>query len=128
MKRMAVLLTILGSLLAAGAVSENWLHDYTRNLSAQLTELSGSAESGKMIRSEISALLSEWQEAQARYGMWTTENHLDPLETHLKNAEMYASLPPDEEHLKQLRVELLSAADAAEELWEKERVSLQNIF
>ena len=56
------------------------------------------------------------------------ENNLDSLESHLKNAEVLAGYPEDETYLHQLRLELLNAADAAEELWEKEKVSLQNIL
>lgn len=128
MKRMVIILSIVGTIFACGTVSQVWLHDYTKNVSAQLSRLSEEVGSGNELQYEISALLTEWHQYQKWLGVWTMENNLDPLESHLKNAEALAKYPEDETYLHQLRLELLGAADAAEELWEKEKVSLQNIL
>ena len=128
MKRMVIMLSIVGTIFACGTVSQVWLQGYTKNVSEQLTQLSEDVGSGNGVQHEISALLAEWHQYQKWLGVWTMENNLDPLESHLKNAEALAQYPKDETYLHQLRLELLSAADAAEELWEKEKVSLQNIL
>lgn len=128
MKRMVIMLSIVGTIFACGTVSQVWLQGYTKNVSEQLTQLSEDVGSGNGVQHEISALLAEWHQYQKWLGVWTMENNLDPLESHLKNAEVLAGYPKDETYRHQLRLELLNAADAAEELWEKEKVSLQNIL
>ena len=128
MKRMVIMLSIVGTIFACGTVSQVWLQGYTKNVSVQLTQLSEDVGSGNGVQHEISALLAEWHQYQKWLGVWTMENNLDPLESHLKNAEVLAGYPEDETYRHQLRLELLNAADAAEELWEKEKVSLQNIL
>ena len=128
MKRMVIMLSIVGTIFACGTVSQVWLQGYTKNVSEQLTQLSEDVGSGNGVQHEISALLAEWHQYQKWLGVWMMENNLDPLESHLKNAEVLAGYPEDETYRHQLRLELLNAADAAEELWEKEKVSLQNIL
>ena len=128
MKRMVIMLSIVGTIFACGTVSQVWLQGYTKNVSEQLTQLSGEVGSGNELQHEISALLAEWHQYQKWLGVWTMENNLDSLESHLKNAETLAKYPEDETYRHQLRLELLSAADAAEELWEKEKISLRNIL
>ena len=128
MKRMVIMLSIVGTIFACGTVSQVWLQGYTKNVSVQLTQLSEDVGSRNGVQHEISALLAEWHQYQKWLGVWTMENNLDPLESHLKNAEVLAGYPEDETYRHQLRLELLNAADAAEELWEKEKVSLQNIL
>lgn len=128
MKRMVIMLSIVGTIFACGTVSQVWLQGYTKNVFEQLTQLSEDVGSGNGVQHEISALLAEWHQYQKWLGVWTMENNLDPLESHLKNAEVLAGYPEDETYRHQLRLELLNAADAAEELWEKEKVSLQNIL
>ena len=128
MKRMVIMLSIVGTIFACGTVSQVWLQGYTKNVSEQLTQLSEDVGSGNGVQQEISALLAEWHQYQKWLGVWTMENNLDPLESHLKHAEVLAGYPEDETYRHQLRLELLNAADAAEELWEKEKVSLQNIL
>lgn len=128
MKRMVIMLSIVGTILACGTVSQVWLHRYTDDMSTQLSLLSEAVGNGDQVQHEISAILSEWEQCQKRLGIWTSENTLDQLESHLKNAEMLSHYPYDETYRHQLRLELLNAADAAEELWQKEKVSIQNIL
>jgi hypothetical protein len=128
MKRMVVMLSIVGALLTCGVVSQVWLKNYTEQMSDQLELLSDAVGSGEEIRYEIGAILNEWEQYQKRLGLWTSENYLDPLESHLKNAELLSRYAEDDTYRHQLRLELMSAADAAEELWQKEKISVQNIL
>ncbi len=128
MKRMVIILSIVGTILACGTMSQVWLQGYTEDMSTQLNLLSEAVGNGDEVRHEISAILAEWQQCQKKLGVWTTENYLDQLESHLKNAEMLSKYPEDETYRHQLRLELQNAADAAEELWQKEKISLQNIL
>lgn len=128
MKRMVIMLSIVGTILACGAVTQVWLHQYTEDMSVQLELLSEAVGKGDPVRHEIGAILSEWDQCQKHMGIWASENVLDQVESHLKNAEMLSHYPDDETYRHQLRLELLNAADAAEELWQKEKISIQNIL
>lgn len=128
MKRMVIMLSIVGTILACGAASQVWLHDYTEDMSTQLNLLSEAVGNGDQVQHEISAILADWDQCQKKLSVWMSENNLDQVETHLKSAEMLSHYPDDETYRHQLRLELLNAADAAEELWQKEKVSIQNIL
>jgi hypothetical protein len=68
MKRMVVMLSIVGALLTCGAVSQVWLKNYTEQMSDQLELLSDAVGSGEEIRYEIGAILNEWEQYQKRLG------------------------------------------------------------
>ena len=128
MKRMVILLSLVGLLLGSGAVSQNWLHGYTGGLKAQMEELSEAVQQGENIKYEIRAIRADWTRYQQWLGAEAHENKLDQLEAHIKRAEMLAGFPDSDVYRRELVLELLEVGDAAEELWEKERLSLQNIF
>ena len=128
MKRMVVLLSLVGLLLGCGAVSEGWLRRYTDGLQAQMAELSRAAAAGENVGHEVRAVLSEWTACQKWLGAEVHEDRLDQLESHIKRAEMLSDFPDSENCRRELVLELLEVGDAAGELWEKERLSFQNIF
>ena len=128
MKRMVVLMSLVGLLLGCGAVSQQWLHRYTGGLKAQMEELSKAAQGGENVKYEIRAIRADWTRYQQWLGATTHEDKLDQLEVHIKRAEMLAGFPDSDVYRRELVLELLEVGDAAEELWEKERLSLQNIL
>ena len=128
MKRMVILLSLVGVILASGAASQIWLHQYTRNLKEQMEQLSFSAVQGEQVQIELRAIYADWEEYQRMLGMTIREEHLDEVEKHMKRAEFITRLPEEQQNREELAMELLEAADAAEELWQKEKISIQNIL
>lgn len=128
MKRMVILLSLVGVILASGAASQIWLHQYTRNLKKQMEQLSFSAVQGEQVQTELRAIYADWEEYQRMLGMTIREEHLDEVEKHMKRAEFIIRLPEEQQNREELAMELLEAADAAEELWQKEKISIQNIL
>lgn len=128
MKRMVVLLSLVGLLLGSGVFSQNYLHRYTGELKDQTEELSRAVEAGENIKYEIRAIHSDWGAYQKWLGAEAHEDRLDQLEAHIKRAEMLAGFPNSDVYRRELVLELLEIGDAAEELWQKEKMSLQNIL
>lgn len=128
MKRMVVLLSLVGLLLGSGFFSQNYLHRYTGELKDQTEELSRAVEAGENIKYEIRAIHSDWGAYQKWLGAEAHEDRLDQLEAHIKRAEMLAGFPNSDVYRRELVLELLEIGDAAEELWQKEKLSLQNIL
>ena len=128
MKRMVVLLSLVGLLLGSGVMSQKWLHGYTGSLKSQMEELSQAVQQGENVKYEIRAILADWTRYQQWLGAEAHEDKLDQLEVHIKRAEMLAGFPDSDVYRRELVLELLEVGDAAEELWEKERLSLQNIL
>ena len=128
MKRMVVLLSLVGLLLGCGAVTEGWLRRYTDGLQSQMEALSRAAAAGEDVGCEVRAVLSDWEACQKWLGAAVHEDRLDQLESHVKRAEMLSGFPGSASCRRELVLELLEVGDAAGELWEKERLSLQNIF
>ena len=128
MKRMVVLLSLVGLLLGSGVMSQKWLHGYTGSLKSQMEELSQAVQQGENVKYEIRAIRADWTRYQQWLGAVAHEDKLDQLEVHIKRAEMLAGFPDSDVYRRELVLELLEVGDAAEELWEKERLSLQNIL
>ena len=128
MKRMVVLLSLVGLLLGSGVMSQKWLHGYTGSLKSQMEELSQAVQHGENVKYEIRAIRADWTRYQQWLGAEAHEDKLDQLEVHIKRAEMLAGFPDSDVYRRELVLELLEVGDAAEELWEKERLSLQNIL
>ena len=128
MKRMVVLLSLVGLLLGSGVMSQKWLHGYTGSLKSQMEELSQAVQQGENVKYEIRAIRADWTRYQQWLGAEVHEDKLDQLEVHIKRAEMLAGFPDSDVYRRELVLELLEVGDAAEELWEKERLSLQNIL
>lgn len=128
MKRMVVLLSLVGVIFASGAASQIWLHQYTRGLKEQMEQLSHAAVQGEQVQAEIRAIYADWEEYQRMLGMAVREEHLDEVEKHMKRAEFMTRLPAEQQNREELAMELLEAADAADELWQKEKISIQNIL
>lgn len=128
MKRMVVLLSLVGLLLGSGVMSQKWLHGYTGSLKSQMEELSQAVQQGENVKYEIRAIRADWTRYQQWLGAKAHEDKLDQLEVHIKRAEMLAGFPDSDVYRRELVLELLEVGDAAEELWEKERLSLQNIL
>ena len=128
MKRMVVLLSLVGLLLGSGVMSQKWLHGYTGSLKSQMEELSQAVQQGENVKYEIRAIRADWIRYQQWLGAEAHEDKLDQLEVHIKRAEMLAGFPDSDVYRRELVLELLEVGDAAEELWEKERLSLQNIL
>ena len=128
MKRMVVLLSLVGLLLGSGVFSQNYLHRYTGELKDQTEELSRAVEAGENIKYEIRAIHSDWGAYQKWLGAEAHEDRLDQLEAHIERAEMLAGFPNSDVYRRELVLELLEIGDAAEELWQKEKMSLQNIL
>ncbi len=128
MKRLVILLSLVGVILSGGAASQIWLCQYTRDLKEQMEQLSYSAVQGERVDTELRAIYADWQEYQRMLGMAIREEHLDEVEKHIKRAEFLTQLPKHQQYRDELAVELLEAADAAERLWEKEKISIQNIL
>ena len=128
MKRMVVLLSLVGLLLGSGVMSQKWLHGYTGSLKSQMEELSQAVQQGENVKYEIRAIRADWTRYQQWLGTEAHEDKLDQLEVHIKRAEMLAGFPDSDVYRRELVLELLEVGDAAEELWEKERLSLQNIL
>lgn len=128
MKRMVVLLSLVGLLLGSGVFSQNYLRRYTGELKDQTEELSRAVEAGENIKYEIRAIHSDWGAYQKWLGAEAHEDRLDQLEAHIKRAEMLAGFPNSDVYRRELVLELLEIGDAAEELWQKEKLSLQNIL
>ena len=114
MKRMVILLSMVGAILAGGFAVQHWLSD--------------SAERGENVLTEVRAVHADWECFQRRLGAVIHEENLNDLESHIKRSEMLAEFPHNEVYRRDLVLELLEAADAAEELYQKECLSLQNIF
>ena len=128
MKRMVILLSMVGAILAGGLAVQHWLSDYTLQLSQQMESLSDSAERGENVLTEVRAVHADWECFQRRLGAVIHEETLNDLESHIKRSEMLAEFPHNEVYRRDLVLELLEAADAAGELYQKECLSLQNIF
>ena len=128
MKRMVVLLSLVGLLLGSGVFFQNYLHRYTGELKDQTEELSRAVEAGENVKYEIRAIHSDWEAYQKWLGAEAHEDRLDQLEAHIKRAEMLAGFPNSDVYRRELVLELLEIGDAAEELWQKEKMSLQNIL
>ena len=128
MKRMVVLLSLVGLLLGSGVMSQKWLHGYTGSLKSQMEELSQAVQQGENVKYEIRAIRADWTRYQQWLGAEAHEDKLDQLEVHIKRAEMLAGFPDSDVYRRELVLELVEVGDAAEELWEKERLSLQNIL
>ena len=125
---MVVLLSLVGLLLGSGVFSQNYLHRYTGELKDQTEELSRAVEAGENVKYEIRAIRSDWEAYQKWLGAEAHEDRLDQLEAHIKRAEMLAGFPNSDVYRRELVLELLEIGDAAEELWQKEKLSLQNIL
>ncbi len=125
---MVILLSLVGVILASGAATQKWLYSYTTGFSAQMESLSISAQNGEKVLHEIQAVHADWERYQKWLGAAIHEENLNDLESHIKRAEMLAGFPENEVYRRDLVLELLEAADAAEELWQKEKLSLQNIL
>ena len=115
-------------LLGSGVMSQKWLHGYTGSLKSQMEELSQAVQQGENVKYEIRAIRADWTRYQQWLGAEAHEDKLDQLEVHIKRAEMLAGFPDSDVYRRELVLELLEVGDAAEELWEKERLSLQNIL
>ena len=128
MKRMVILLSLVGVILSSGAASQVWLHQYTRDLKEQMEQLSFSAVQGEKVQTELRAIYADWEEYQRMLGIAIREEHLDEVEKHMKRAEFLTRLAEEQQNKEELAMELMEAADAAEELWQKEKISIQNIL
>ena len=60
MKRMVVLLSLVGLLLGSGVMSQKWLHGYTGSLKSQMEELSQAVQQGENVKYEIRAIRADW--------------------------------------------------------------------
>ncbi len=125
---MVVLLSLVGVILGSGAASQVWLHRYTQELKEQMEQLSYSAGLGEEVQTELRAISSDWEEYQKGLGAIIREESLNEVEKHIKKAELLTQMTDQQEIRQELVMELREAADAAEELWQKEKVSLQNIL
>lgn len=125
---MVILLSLVGVILSSGAASQVWLHQYTRDLKEQMEQLSFSAVQGEKVQTELRAIYADWEEYQRMLGIAIREEHLDEVGKHMKRAEFLTRLPEEQQNKEELAMELMEAADAAEELWQKEKISIQNIL
>ncbi len=128
MKRMVILLSLVGVILGSGVASQVWLHNYTLELKQQMEQLSYSAGLGEEVQTELRAIYSDWEAYQKRLGATIREENLNEVEKHMKRAELLTRMTDQQEIRQELVMELMEAADAAEELWQKEKISLQNIL
>ena len=93
-----------------------------------MEQLSFSAVQGEKVQTELRAIYADWEEYQRMLGIAIREEHLDEVEKHMKRAEFLTRLPEEQQNKEELAMELMEAADAAEELWQKEKISIQNIL
>jgi len=119
MKRLSLILTILGFVIAAELAGLTWVKDYTNDLSAELTALSRQED----ILPRLEEIRGEWDSRRRIMSIFLHERTLDHFEESLTDAAL--RIRTDE---TDAAFWLQTAADAAKGIWESERPDLQNIL
>lgn len=124
MKRLTVIVTILTAIVLLEGWGAFWLRDYSERLSGSLTALSGQVDGApdRVLR-ELTGIREEWTERRKILSIYIHESPMDNFERDLTQALLRLENGDGEAALW-----MKMAADAATEIWERERPTIQNIL
>jgi len=124
MKRLAVIVTILTAIVLLEGWGAFWLRDYSEELSVRLTALSEQVDKAPgRVLGELTGIREEWTERRKILSIYIHENPMDNFERDLTQA-IFRLEKGDGEAALWMRM----AADAATEIWEREKPTIQNIL
>lgn len=124
MKRLSLIVAILTVIVLLESWGALWLRDYSEELSAELTSLSGQVDSSPdAVLEELTRIHGEWTKRRKILSIYIHENPMDSFERDLTEAILRL-----EEEDGEAALWMRLAADAAAEIWEREKPTVQNIL
>lgn len=122
MKRLTISIGILAIVVALEIWGLFWVRDYSAELSDRLTKMSAQVGEQDLLP-QLNEMEEDWQQHRRVMSLFIHEKLMDDFESNLTEAR-YRLLTDQPEADLWLRM----AADAAAEIWEMERPTLQNIL
>ncbi|MDD6031994.1 MAG: DUF4363 family protein [Oscillospiraceae bacterium] len=123
MKRLAVSIAIISAIVILESWGLFWVRDYTADLSSQLTALSQQLDHPEEVLEQLDRIEEQWHENRKLMSLFIHEKVMDDFEENAAEARLRLQTGEPEAALR-----LQMAAEAAKEIWEREKPSLQNVL